>query len=177
MQLNRANSARLFACYHNTGATDGTFLLVESGAVADLTWRLIMDWGPGTRSSTQNGTNSDAKPVLAVAERAVDPATGATRVGALRVIRSSSRPLVGPTVNWGIGTRTHPATQSTNSVATSSQACSWTRRPTVGRGGTALDRARPMASVSATDRSSTSPKSVPPPGRVPATWKWRCGIA
>ena len=72
-----ANSARLVACYRSAGrGPDGLFLLEKSATLADLAWRLIIDWGPGTRSWKQNGTKAQSKPVLAVAERAVDPFPG-----------------------------------------------------------------------------------------------------
>lgn len=72
-----ATSARLVACYRNRGRVlDGDFVLEESETLADLAWRLIIDWGPGTRSWKQNGTGAHGKPVLAIAERAVDPFPG-----------------------------------------------------------------------------------------------------
>lgn len=72
-----ANSARLVVCYRNNGRIPGgNFMLEASETLADLAWRLIIDWGPGTRSWKQNGTGAPSKPVLAIAERAVDPFPG-----------------------------------------------------------------------------------------------------
>lgn len=68
-----SDSVRLVACYRNSGrVADGDFLLEESAILTDLTWRLIIDWGPGTRSWKHQGTRARSKPVLAVAERSVD---------------------------------------------------------------------------------------------------------
>ena len=66
------NSARLSACYRNGGRAMGrTFLLEETGILSDLAGRLVIDWGPGTRSWWQNGTSACSKPVVALTERAV----------------------------------------------------------------------------------------------------------
>lgn len=72
-----ANSARLAACYRNGGRTAGSqFALEQTDILNDLSGRLIIDWGRGTRTWKQNGTTSSSKPVLAIAERAVDPFPG-----------------------------------------------------------------------------------------------------
>lgn len=72
-----ANSARLVAWYRNEGrGNDGVFALHEAQILADLSGRLIIDWGRGTRTWRQNGTAAAGKPVLAIAERAVDPFPG-----------------------------------------------------------------------------------------------------
>lgn len=72
-----ANSARLVACYRNEGrGNDGVFALHETQILADLSGRLIIDWGRGTRTWRQNGTAAAGKPVLAIAERAVAPFPG-----------------------------------------------------------------------------------------------------
>lgn len=72
-----ANSARLATCYRNGGrSAGGHFALEQTGILNDLSGRLIIDWGRGTRTWKQNGTTASSKPVLAIAERAVDPFPG-----------------------------------------------------------------------------------------------------
>ena len=72
-----ANSARLAACYRNGGRTAGShFALEQVDILDDLSGRLIIDCGRGHRTWKQNGTTASSKPVLAIAERAVDPFPG-----------------------------------------------------------------------------------------------------
>lgn len=72
-----ATSARFVTCYRNAGRPSGGFFdLDEVPVLADLSGRLVIDWGPGTRSWKQNGTSVRTKPVLAIAERAVEPFPG-----------------------------------------------------------------------------------------------------
>lgn len=52
--------------------SEGAFLLTETPILADLAWRLIIDWGVATRIWRQNGVTARKKPVLAIVERAVD---------------------------------------------------------------------------------------------------------
>lgn len=71
------NSARLAACYRNDGHDGaGHFALVETGILADLVDRLVIDWGPATRSWRQNGATAGNKPVLAILERPAEPFPG-----------------------------------------------------------------------------------------------------
>jgi len=66
-------SARYVACYENTGVlAPGQFVLIDAVVLPDLTNRLVVDWGPGTRSWWQNGTTAVSKPVLAIMDRRVD---------------------------------------------------------------------------------------------------------
>lgn len=70
-------SARYVICYENGGRdSEGAFLLTETPILADLAWRLIIDWGVATRIWRQNGVTARKKPVLAIVERAVDPFPG-----------------------------------------------------------------------------------------------------
>ncbi len=70
-------SARFVGCYRNDGRLPGAhFELVEVELLADLRWRLVIDWGTAARRWNQNGVNALKKPVLSIAERAVDPFPG-----------------------------------------------------------------------------------------------------
>lgn len=72
-----ANSARLAACYRNEGHDGaGQFALAETAILADLVDRLVIDWGPATRSWRQNGSTANTKPVIAILERPVEPFPG-----------------------------------------------------------------------------------------------------
>ena len=72
-----SNSARFVACYQNHGrGGDGLIQLSETPLLADLAWRLVIDWGPGTRTWRQNGTNAASKPLLSIAERVVETFPG-----------------------------------------------------------------------------------------------------
>jgi hypothetical protein len=67
------NSARFVTCYENLGGgEDGQFDLAATPILADLAWRLVVDWGPGTRTWKQSGLNADKKPVLAIIDRKVE---------------------------------------------------------------------------------------------------------
>lgn len=64
------HSARFVACYHNGGTlSPGNFDLTQSNVLADLAWRLVIDWGSGVRSWWQNGIRATSKLVLASAEK------------------------------------------------------------------------------------------------------------
>lgn len=78
-------SARLVACYENRGHRLGpgqwrVFDLVESGILADLIDRLVIDWGAGARSWRQRGVMAPRKPILSVLERQVRPFPGFERL-------------------------------------------------------------------------------------------------
>lgn len=79
-------SARLVACYENRGyvaASDNwgnQFELVESSALADLTGRLVIDWGQGAIRWWQKGTSAERKPVLSILERQVRAFPGFERL-------------------------------------------------------------------------------------------------
>lgn len=74
-------SARLVTCYRNQGAVgEGLFDLGETQILEDLRERLVIDWGPGTRSWWQHATTADRKPVLTILERAAEPFPGFERL-------------------------------------------------------------------------------------------------
>lgn len=66
-------SARYVACYENAGIlAPGQFALSDASVLPDLVNRLVVHWGPGTRSWWQNGTTAVSKPVLAIMDRRVE---------------------------------------------------------------------------------------------------------
>lgn len=72
-----STSARFVACYRNDGRdAHGVFQLADTDLLTDLAWRLVIDWGAGTRTWRQDGTRAHNKPVLAIAERVVDTFPG-----------------------------------------------------------------------------------------------------
>jgi hypothetical protein len=67
------NTARFLGCYENLGGgEEGKFELAETPILADLAWRLVVDWGAGTRTWKQSGLNADKKPLLAIIDRKVE---------------------------------------------------------------------------------------------------------
>ncbi len=75
------SSARFFACYQNRGVIgQGQFDLAETQILTDLSERLVIDWGLGTRSWWQKGTTAFRKPVLTILERAAAPFPGFERL-------------------------------------------------------------------------------------------------
>lgn len=66
-------SARYVACYENAGIlAPGSFDLSDAAVLPDLVNRLVVDWGPGTRSWWQNGPTAVRKPVLAIMDQRVE---------------------------------------------------------------------------------------------------------
>lgn len=74
-------SARFVACYQNNGHLgEGRFDLVDAGLMSDLAGRLVIDWGTGTRSWWQRGSQAERKAVLSILERQVPPFPGFERL-------------------------------------------------------------------------------------------------